>query len=182
MVKRFIKEPIKVRDVMSVLRSGVCNKILHLLEEEGAMTVGDVVSRIGDTTKYALSYHLKRLREVGLVVTKRDSTRIYCSVDPDRKEEITDWLNKFPETDAMRLKRVAKLFGRRYAPDAKEISWCVQHEKLTDFEVMHTETVRSSEDFRMMAIKNMQWLHDHYMQKIHQLEEALEEAIKTEEL
>ena len=61
--------------------------ILCHLVERGELTVGELVERIG-LSQSALSQHLAKLREDGLVATRKEAQNVFYRVSDPRAEQI----------------------------------------------------------------------------------------------
>ncbi|GGC11368.1 hypothetical protein GCM10011494_32650 [Novosphingobium endophyticum] len=61
--------------------------VLCHLAERGELAVGDLVERIG-LSQSALSQHLARLREEGLVATRKEAQSVYYRICDPRAQQI----------------------------------------------------------------------------------------------
>jgi ArsR family transcriptional regulator len=66
--------------------------VLCHLAESGELSVGELVDRI-DLSQSALSQHLARLREEGLVATRKDAQTVFYSVCDPRAGQLLALLN-----------------------------------------------------------------------------------------
>jgi DNA-binding transcriptional ArsR family regulator len=69
-------------------------EILGLLRGGGRYSVGDIAANF-PTSRPAISKHLRLLRSVGLVVTRRDGTARMCELDPRPLRAVSDWLRDY---------------------------------------------------------------------------------------
>lgn len=69
-------------------------KLLEILRDEGALSVGELTSRV-DVTQQAVSLHLKVLEEAGLVEARREGTRHLYAVRPDGFRPVHDFVAGF---------------------------------------------------------------------------------------
>jgi DNA-binding transcriptional ArsR family regulator len=85
-----IDYPLMKKSVM-VLRAvnhKLRQEMIHLIDEEGKMTVTDLYVKLRIEQSVA-SQHLALLRRAGVVTTSRDGKFIYYSVDHERLDEIS---------------------------------------------------------------------------------------------
>jgi len=80
-------------------------RVLQLLLE-GEMAVGSLVRHIG-LSQSALSQHLARLRESGLVKTRREAQSVFYSVSSTKVFEILETLESIFGSEATEERRLA---------------------------------------------------------------------------
>ena len=79
--------------VFQVLADDTRRDVLGILA--GAeLTAGQVGSHF-DLTRQAVSHHLQRLREAGLVEERREGTRRYCRARPEGLAEVASFVDRF---------------------------------------------------------------------------------------
>lgn len=66
-------------------------KIVCLVGRNTELTVQDLVSKVG-TTQSNVSQHLAKLREKGILTTRRDFNRVYYRMADNRIEKLVDTL------------------------------------------------------------------------------------------
>jgi len=69
-------------------------ELLLLLRDRGALSVGDMASKV-DVTQQAVSLHLKVLQEAGLVEARREGTRHIYAVKPEGFKPVQDFVAGF---------------------------------------------------------------------------------------
>ena len=69
-------------------------ELLLLLKNEGALSVGDLASRV-DVTQQAVSLHLKVLEAAGLVEARREGTRHLYSVKAGGFRPVHEFVAEF---------------------------------------------------------------------------------------
>jgi DNA-binding transcriptional ArsR family regulator len=79
-VFRAIADPTR-REILGLLRSRRC-------------TVGEIAANFR-TSRPAISKHLRLLRSVGLVVSKRDGTARICELNARPLRAVSDWLQDY---------------------------------------------------------------------------------------
>ena len=79
-VFRAIADPTR-REILGLLRGGRC-------------TVGEIAANFR-TSRPAISKHLRLLRSVGLVVTRRDGTARICELNAKPLRAVSDWLRDY---------------------------------------------------------------------------------------
>jgi DNA-binding transcriptional ArsR family regulator len=79
-VFRAIADPTR-REILALLRDGRC-------------TVGEIAANF-HTSRPAISKHLRLLRSVGLVMTRRDGTARICELNAMPLRAVSDWLQDY---------------------------------------------------------------------------------------
>ena len=79
-----------ISKVMKVLSDDQRRRILEMLRE-GRASAGTIAERLG-TSPAALSYHLRLLREAGLVTEYREKNFIYYELDTTVFQELIVWI------------------------------------------------------------------------------------------
>ena len=74
--------------VLRAVNHKLRQEMIHLIDEEGKMTVTDLYVKLRIEQSVA-SQHLALLRRAGVVTTSRDGKFIYYSVDHERLDEIS---------------------------------------------------------------------------------------------
>lgn len=82
-----------VPSVFAVLADDTRREVLGVLAT-GELTAGQVSSHF-DLTRQAVSHHLQRLREAGLVEERRDGTRRYYRARPEGLGEVAAFVERF---------------------------------------------------------------------------------------
>ncbi len=77
-----------VSNLFKILGDTTRVKILFVLEQ-GPLCVGDIAS-CTDMTKYAVSHHLRLLRQAKLVKTRRSGKTIFYALDDEHVSQIFD--------------------------------------------------------------------------------------------
>ena len=81
-LERFGQQAGKAVDLLKAMANEARLLVLCHLAESGELSVGALVDRVG-LSQSALSQHLARLREEGLVATRKEAQTVYYSVcDP----------------------------------------------------------------------------------------------------
>ena len=68
-------------------------EILKLLRH-GRLTVGEIAANF-QTSRPAISKHLRLLRTAGLVVSSKDGTASVCGLNPKPLKTVNDWLEDY---------------------------------------------------------------------------------------
>lgn len=77
------------------LSDPVRREILQLLRN-GAMTAGNIAEHF-DMTKATISYHLRLLKEAGLIFEEKERNFIYYDLNTTLVEEMMGWLMSLKE-------------------------------------------------------------------------------------
>jgi DNA-binding transcriptional ArsR family regulator len=82
-----------VPSVFQVLADDTRRDVLGILADE-ELTAGQVGTHF-DLTRQAVSHHLQRLREAGLVEERREGTRRYYRARPEGLVEVASFVDRF---------------------------------------------------------------------------------------
>jgi ArsR family transcriptional regulator, arsenate/arsenite/antimonite-responsive transcriptional repressor len=74
---------VELKITLRAMSTNTSLSILHALALQGELTVTDLVSTLG-FSQPLISWHLRNLRRVGLVCTRRQGRIVYCSLDRTR--------------------------------------------------------------------------------------------------
>ena len=78
------------------------------------LTAGEVAAHF-DVTRQAVSHHLQRLREAGLVDERREGTRRYYRARPEGLADVVAFVERFWQMRLRALKRSAEASARSRA-------------------------------------------------------------------
>jgi len=87
---------LEVAQILSLAGNEVRLKILLLLREEQKLCVCDL-GEVLEMKTPAISQHLRKLKDVGLVFTEREGTVIYYQISPQLQPTLDTILNLIPE-------------------------------------------------------------------------------------
>jgi ArsR family transcriptional regulator, arsenate/arsenite/antimonite-responsive transcriptional repressor len=90
-----------LRAVLRALGEDVRLNIMHQLAAQPETNVTDLVAALG-VSQPLVSWHLRKLRRVGLVRTMRRGREVYCSLDAARYSECLRALSALIETTPRR--------------------------------------------------------------------------------
>ena len=74
---------VELKITLRAMSTNTSLSILHALALQGELTVTDLVSTLG-FSQPLISWHLRNLRRVSLVCTRRQGRIVYCSLDRTR--------------------------------------------------------------------------------------------------
>ena len=80
-------------ETFKALSDPVRREILTMLRK-GRLSAGDIASRF-DMTGATVSYHLKQLKQAGLIYETKEKNFIYYSLNTSVFEEILLWVSQF---------------------------------------------------------------------------------------
>lgn len=93
-------------------------RILDLLAERGAMTVGELAAEFPDLVASGISKHLMVLRGAGLVTATRQGRQQIYQIDADALASVlAPWLAKYEPYWAAALDRLRDLAEGRVPPE-----------------------------------------------------------------
>ena len=95
------------RDVFQAIADPHRRAMLELLARQ-RLTVNGVADHF-PISRPAVSKHLKILTQCGLVVMQRHGRERYCEVQPDRLNEVSDWLEQYRQLWEQRYGRLDAL-------------------------------------------------------------------------
>ncbi len=95
------------RDVFQAIADPHRRAILELLARQN-LTVNGVADHFA-ISRPAVSKHIKILAECGLVVVQRHGRERYCEVQPQKLDEVTDWLAQYQQLWEQRYERLDEL-------------------------------------------------------------------------
>ncbi len=84
-----------IAESFKVLSEPVRRRILELLKE-GRKSAGEL-ARILEISPAALSYHLRLLREAGLIIEYKEKNFVYYSLDMTVLDEMVMWFKSFTD-------------------------------------------------------------------------------------
>lgn len=93
---------LKLTDILKLAGNDVRLKILFLLNKEDDLCPCDLAD-ILDMTVPAVSQHLRKLKDGGLLNTKRDGKQIFYSLQEPYKEILTPMFNQINENKIMEV-------------------------------------------------------------------------------
>lgn len=86
---------INIDQLLRVVANQNRAQILDMLEARGEMSVTEINAELDDLSQSALSQHLKPMRDIGAVETRRASQTIYYRVADDPAiHELIEWSRK----------------------------------------------------------------------------------------
>jgi DNA-binding transcriptional ArsR family regulator len=100
-----------VSDIFAVLSDPTRRTLIELLHG-GERSVGDMVRRV-DIEQPGVSRHLRILNDAGLVRVRRDGQRRLYSLRHQPLREAEEWVHRFAQDQAERIKRLAELVDEK---------------------------------------------------------------------
>ncbi|PSL43848.1 ArsR family transcriptional regulator [Chitinophaga niastensis] len=81
------------RDVFQAIADPTRREIINLIAHQ-SLTPNAVADSF-DVSRQAISKHIKILTECGIIIINQQGRERYCSVQPQKLSEVTDWLDNF---------------------------------------------------------------------------------------
>jgi DNA-binding transcriptional ArsR family regulator len=81
------------RDVFQAIADPTRREIINLIAQQ-SLTPNSVADSF-DVSRQAISKHIKILTECGLIVIQQKGRERYCYIQPEKFDEVTDWLDGF---------------------------------------------------------------------------------------
>jgi DNA-binding transcriptional ArsR family regulator len=95
------------RDVFQALADPRRREIMHLIAKK-VLTPNGVADSF-DVSRQAISKHIKILEECGIVVIHQQGRERYCYIQPQKLNEVEDWLKDFRKTWENRFDKLDKI-------------------------------------------------------------------------
>ncbi len=103
------------RDVFQAIADPNRRAILNLLAYQ-RLTVNGVADRF-NISRPAVSKHLKILVECGLIQMKRQGRERVCEVQPDKLNEVAEWIEQYRQTWEQRFDHLDDLLKEMQAKE-----------------------------------------------------------------
>lgn len=97
------------RDVFQALADPTRRDIIHLIARK-SYTPNEVADRF-EVSRQAISKHLRILTECGLIVMNNKGRQRYCYIQPEKLNEVGDWLSRFRKLWEKRLDKLDNLLS-----------------------------------------------------------------------
>ena len=95
------------RDVFQAIADPTRRDIINLLAHK-TLTPNSVADSF-DVSRQAISKHLKILEECGLIMIEQQGRERFCSVQPEKLDEISDWLEGFRKIWEKRFNKLDRI-------------------------------------------------------------------------
>jgi len=98
------------RDIFQAIADPTRRAIISLIVVQG-MTPNALAEHF-DSTRQAVSKHIRVLDECGLVTTKLMGREIYYSINPKKLKEVADWVEPFRQMWEQRFDNLDKYLAK----------------------------------------------------------------------
>ena len=98
------------RDIFQAIADPTRRAIISLIVVQ-AMTPNALAEKF-DTSRQAISKHIKILNECGLVTTKQDGRERYYQIHPGKLKELADWIEPFRQMWENRFDRLDQVLNQ----------------------------------------------------------------------
>ena len=95
------------RDVFQAIADPTRREIINLIAKK-SLTPNAVADSF-DVSRQAISKHIKILTECGLIVIDQQGRERYCYIQPQKLNEVTDWLDGFRKLFEQRFDKLDKV-------------------------------------------------------------------------
>ncbi len=92
------------RDVFQAIADPTRREIITLISKESLHL--NAVAENFDMSRQAISLHIKILQECGLILIKQEGRERYCSIQPKKLAEVSDWIEPFRKLWETRFDKV----------------------------------------------------------------------------
>ena len=97
------------RDVFQAIADPTRRDIINLIAKQ-SLTLNAVAESF-DVSRQAISKHIKILTECGLIVINQQGRERYCYIQPQKLNEVADWLENFRKLMDRRFDKLDKILG-----------------------------------------------------------------------
>jgi DNA-binding transcriptional ArsR family regulator len=98
------------RDVFQAIADPTRREIIHLIARQ-SLTPNAVADRF-DVSRQAISKHIKILTECGLIEIRQQGRERFCSIQPKKLDELSDWLENFRKIWEQRFDKLDDLLNK----------------------------------------------------------------------
>jgi DNA-binding transcriptional ArsR family regulator len=98
------------RDVFQAIADPTRREIINLIAQQ-TLTPNGVADRF-DVSRQAISKHIKILTECGLIAVTQQGRERYCYIQPQKLDEVANWLSEFKKTWEQRFDRLDTLLEK----------------------------------------------------------------------
>jgi DNA-binding transcriptional ArsR family regulator len=98
------------RDVFQAIADPTRREIINLVAHQ-ALTPNGVADSF-EVSRQAISKHIKILSECGIIVFRQQGRERYCYIQPDKLDEIGDWLEGFRKIREQRFDQLDSLLNK----------------------------------------------------------------------
>lgn len=95
------------RDVFQAIADPTRREIINLIGRQ-ALTPNAVAENF-DSSRQAISKHIKILTECGIIVINQQGRERYCHIQPEKLNEVTDWIENFRKSWDYKFNKLDKL-------------------------------------------------------------------------
>ncbi len=81
------------RDVFQAIADPTRRDIINLIASRSLTP--NAVAESFDVSRQAISKHIKILTECGIIIIKQQGRERFCSVQPEKLAEVTNWMESF---------------------------------------------------------------------------------------
>jgi DNA-binding transcriptional ArsR family regulator len=98
------------RDVFQAIADPTRREIITLIGHQ-TLTPNAVADKF-DQSRQAISKHIKILTECGIIMIKQQGRERYCSIQADKLNEVSNWLDSFRQIWEQRFDRLDDLLNK----------------------------------------------------------------------
>ena len=98
------------RDVFQAIADPTRRGIITLVSKQSLNL--NAVAENFDMSRQAISLHIKILQECGLILIKQDGRERYCSIQPKKLSEVSDWIEPFRKLWEERFDKVDNILNK----------------------------------------------------------------------
>lgn len=98
------------RDVFQAMADPTRREIITLLARQ-SLTPNAVADSF-DVSRQAISKHIRILTECGLILIQQQGRERHCFIQPEKLDEVSDWLDNFKNAWDHRLSKLDKVLDQ----------------------------------------------------------------------
>jgi DNA-binding transcriptional ArsR family regulator len=98
------------RDVFQAIADPTRREIITLISKQSLNL--NAVAENFDMSRQAISLHIKILQECGLILIQQEGRERYCSIQPKKLSEVSDWIEPFRKLWEDRFDKVDNILNK----------------------------------------------------------------------
>ena len=106
------------RDVFQAIADPTRRDIINLIASQ--RLTPNAVAESFDVSRQAISKHIKILTECGIILIQQQGRERYCSVQPEKLTEVTNWIESFKKAWDEKFDKLDHLLQQMQADKTKK--------------------------------------------------------------
>jgi len=106
------------RDVFQAIADPTRRDIINLIASQSLTP--NAVAESFDVSRQAISKHIKILTECGIIVIQQQGRERYCSIQPEKLDEVSSWIESFRKAWDEKFSKLDHLLQQMQTPKKKK--------------------------------------------------------------